>query len=131
MKVPRLRRRWVVLVILVLVALGAFRLLDQPVALESYRVVDLQTLDVVGYVSHTAWTHVTGVTETDATVTITVNSFVFNPFPTTAEALRIEVPVHLSAPLGIRAVIDGSTGLPISAARQTVRESPPVREYHG
>jgi hypothetical protein len=114
MNIPRLRRRLVVLGLVVLVALGAFRLLDQPVALESYRVVDPQTLDVVGYVSHTAWTHVTGVTETDATVTITVNSFVFDPFPHTTEALRIEIQVHLSTPLGSRAVVDGSTGLPIA-----------------
>jgi len=99
MKIPRLRRRWVVLLIVVVVAFGTFRLHDQPVALESYRMVDPQTLDVVGYVSHTAWTHVTGVTETDTTVTITVNSFVANALPTTAEAVRIEIDVRLSAPL--------------------------------
>ena len=114
MRIPGSRRRWVVLAVVVLLALGTVRLLDQPLALESYRVVDPETLEVVGYGAKTAWTHVTGVTETDTTVTISVNSLYFTAFlPHTDAADRIEVQVRLTAPLGSRAVVDGSTGLTI------------------
>lgn len=110
---PRLRRRWVVLGIVMVLALGFVLELDQPVQLESYRVLDPQTLVVIGYGSPRAWTHVTGVTETDQTVTIAVNAFTFELGPGTASAARLYVPVYLSEPLGSRAVIDGSTGQPI------------------
>lgn len=113
MTIPRLRRRWVVLVLAVLVTLGVLRLLYQPLELVSYRVVDPQTLDLVGYGAQSEWTHVTGVTETDATVTIAVNHLAFEPFPHTDAGYRISVKVHLNAPLGNREVIDGSTGFPI------------------
>lgn len=57
----------------------------------------------------------TGVAETDATVTISVSSLEFLGFlPQTGAAYPIDVEVHLSAPLGGGAVIDGSTSLPLA-----------------
>lgn len=114
MKVPRLRRRWVVIAIAVVATLVAVRLLDQPFALESYRLVDPQTVVVTGYGTKSAWTHVTGVVESEAAVTISVNSFEITGFlPHTNEADRIEIEVRLNASLGSRDVVDGSTGLPV------------------
>jgi len=115
-KIPRVRRRWVVLAVLVVVALATFRLLDQPLALLSYRVADPRTVVVTGHGAQSAWNHVTGVTETDATVTISVSSLEFLGFlPHTDAAYTIEVEVRLGAPVAGRTVIDGSTGFPISA----------------
>lgn len=114
MTMPRVGRRWVALVVVVLIAVGAFRLLDQPLALDSYRIVDPQTLDVLAYGARIQWTHITGLTETDSAVTITVNSFVFEPGAVTEEADAIHILVHLGALLGSRAVIDGGTGQPIA-----------------
>ncbi len=114
MAIPRLRRRWVAFAIVVVVMLATLRLLDQPLALESYRLVDPQTVVVTGYGTKAAWTHVTGLAEGEATVTISVNSFEIIGFlPHTNEADRIEVEVRLSAPLGSRDIVDGSTGLSI------------------
>ncbi len=110
MKAPRVRGRWVVLGFVVVVALGALRLLYQPVTLESYRLDGPQTLVVVGYISPGAWTHVSDVTETESTVTVSVDAFTFRPFPGTAVAARLEIQVQLRTPLGDRTVVDGSTG---------------------
>lgn len=115
MKILRRRRRWVALVIVVLVVVATIRLLDQPLALESYRMSDPQTLEVVGYGAKTAWTRVTDVSETETTVTISVNSFEVTGFlPHSDAADRIVVDVRLTTPLGTRTVIDGSTGLPLA-----------------
>ena len=114
MKIPRSRRRWFVLAIGVVATLLVVRLLDQPLALQSYRLVDPQTVVVTGYGTTSAWTRVTGVVETEATVTISVNSFEITGFlPHTDAADRIEIDVRLNAPLGSRDVVDGSTGLSI------------------
>ena len=69
---------------------------------------------MLAYGAHIQWTHFTGLTETDSTVTITVNSFVFEPFAVTEEADAIYILVHLAAPLGSRTVIDGSIGQPMA-----------------
>ena len=115
MTIPRPCRRWVVLAFVALIALGTLRLLDQPLALESYRVVEPQTLVVTGHGAKNAWTHVTSVTETDATVVISVNSLELTGFlPQTGEGHPIDVEVHVGAPLGSRAIVDGSTGLPLA-----------------
>src|SRR4051794_31720399 len=108
MKRPGLRRRWVVLGLVVLVALAVLRLLYQPLELVSYRVVDPQTLEVVGFGTQTNWARVAGVTETETTVTISVDALSFEPFPHTDAGYRIELPVHLGSSLGSREVIDGS-----------------------
>ncbi len=113
-KIPRSRRRWFVLAIAVVATLVAVRLLDQPLALESYRLADPQTVVVTGYGTTSAWTRVTGIAESEATVTISVNSFEITGFlPHTNAADRIEIEVRLNAPLGSRDVVDGSTGLSI------------------
>ena len=115
MRIPRVRRRWVVLAVILVVVLGAMRLLYQPVTLESYRTVDPQTLVVVGYISPGAWTNAS-VSETPSTATISVNAFTFRPFPGTGLAARLEVQVRLGAPLAGRTVIDGATGQEIPKA---------------
>jgi hypothetical protein len=112
----RLRRRWVVLAIVVVAILATLRLLIQPLALESYRLVDPQTLDVLGHGTRSPLTQIAGVTETAATVTISVNVFTFEPLPHTDAGYPIEVPIQLVMPLGTREVIDGSTGQPIVAS---------------
>lgn len=99
-----------VLGLVVVLALGALRLLYQPVTLKSYRMLDPQTLVVVGYGAPGAWTNVSDVTEAPSTVTISVNAFTFEPFPHTDLGARLEVQVRLGAPLGGRTVVDGSTG---------------------
>jgi hypothetical protein len=115
MKRPGLRRRWVVLGLVIIVTLAAvLRLLYQPLELQSYQVVDPQNIKVVGFGAETAWTRVAGVNETDTSVTISGDALSFEPFPHTDAGYRIEVPVHLSSPLGNKEVIDGSTGFPIT-----------------
>jgi acyl dehydratase len=117
MKIPRVRRRWVVLAILVVVVVATIRLLDQPLALQSYRAVEPQSVVVSGYGTKSAWIRVTGLTETEAAVTVGVNSLEFLGFlPHSDAADLIEVEVQLSAPLGGRAVIDANTGLPLTKA---------------
>jgi hypothetical protein len=114
MKRPRVRRRWVVLALLLLLALVVLRLLYQPLELASYRVDDPDTITVVGYGAKNVWTRVAGVTETDAAVTVSVDALTFEPFPHTGLGYPIEVLVGLKAPLGGRAVIDGSTGFSVA-----------------
>jgi hypothetical protein len=109
-KVPKVRRRWVVLAIVVVFLLATLRLLYQPLTLEFYRTPDPQTLVVVGYGAGDAWTRVSGLSETQSTVTVSVDKFTFQPFPGTALGAPIEVEVRLDAPLAGRTVIDGSTG---------------------
>ena len=107
----RTRRRWVVLgVVMVLVVLASLRLLYQPVTLRSYQEVDPQTLVVAGIGAPGAWTHLDGVQETQSTVTISVSAFTLELGPHTDAGNLLEVEVHLTAPLGGRAVVDGSTG---------------------
>ena len=93
--------------------LGTIRLLDQPLTLVSYRVVDPQTLIVSGFGTTRAWTHLTGVAETETTITINVNSLEYTGFlPHSDAADQIDIKVGLNAVIGSRQVIDGSTGQP-------------------
>jgi hypothetical protein len=103
-----------VLGLAVIVTLAVLRLLYQPLELQSYQVVDPQNLNVVGFGAKTAWTRVAGVNETATSVTISVDALSFEPFPHTDAGYRIEVLVHLNAPVGNKEVIDGSTGFPIA-----------------
>lgn len=105
-----IRRRRVILGIVAVLGVGAARLLYGPLALESYRPVHAQTLTVVGYGSANAWTRISDVTETSSTITISVDTFTFRPFPGTALASRLFIDVQLAEPPGERTVIDGSTG---------------------
>ena len=77
MRVPRVRRRWLVLAVVVVLVLVTVRLLYQPVTLQSYRILDPQTLVVTGYGARTARTNLSDVTETGSTVTIRVDAFTF------------------------------------------------------
>jgi hypothetical protein len=109
-KVPKVRRRWVALAVVIVVLLATVRLLYQPLTLESYRTLDPQTVVVVGYGAPGAWTRVSNVSETPSTVSISVDKFTFMPLPGTTLGAPIEVEVHLDADLAGRTVIDGSTG---------------------
>jgi hypothetical protein len=109
-KVPKARRRWVVLAMVIVVLLATLRLLYQPLTLESYRTPDPQTLVVVGYGARDSWTRVSDVSETPSTVTVSVDKFSVQLGPATNIGAPIEVEVRLDAPLAGRTVIDGSTG---------------------
>jgi hypothetical protein len=110
MKIPKVRRRWVALAVVIVVLLATLRLLYQPLTLESYRTLDPQTLLVVGYGAPDAWTRVSDLSETLSTVTVSVDKFTFQFLPGTTLGAPIEVEVRLDAPLAGRTVIDGSTG---------------------
>jgi hypothetical protein len=110
MNVPHIRRRWLAIGIVVVLVIAIFRLLDQPVTLASYRVIDPSTLIVTGYGSRTARANLSDLVETESTVTVRVDAFTFEPFPGTAAGYAIDVEVRLSEPLGRRIVVDGSTG---------------------
>ena len=110
MKVPKVRQRWVVFAVVIVVLLATVRLLYQPLTLESYRTLDAQTVVVVGYGAPGAWTRVSDVSETPSTVSISVDKFTFTPLPGTTLGAPIEVEICLDAPLAGRTVIDGTTG---------------------
>ncbi len=111
MKLPKVRRRWVVLGVVLVLVFATLRLLFQPLTLESYRVLDPQTLVVLGHGAPGAWTSVSSVSETESTVTISVDKFTFQlPVPGTTIGAPLELGVQLEAPLAGRTVIDGGTG---------------------
>lgn len=116
MRVPKLRRRWIVVALVAVLLFTAYRLLDSATWIYYYRVVDDQTL-LVGTVSGPgAWVRVTSVTETHTTVTITVSTLFIQLGPGTAEGVPYESVAKLHDPLGSRTVIDGSSGLPVQRA---------------
>jgi hypothetical protein len=96
-----------------IVGVLATSVLDGPAEMDSYRVLDDQTLTVVAVAGRTAWVRVTDVTETPATVTILVSNLGLQLGAGTAEGLAYPLVVRLRAPLADRTVIDGHTGLPI------------------
>jgi len=103
MRLPRVRRRWITVAVVLLVIV-AVRLLDGASWIYYYRVVDDRTL-------------VTSVTETPATVEITVNSLMVQLGPGTAVGVPVESVATLRDPIGTRTVIDGSSGLPVLRTR--------------
>ncbi len=114
---PRLRRRWVVVVALVVVIVfTAYHLLDSATRIDYYRVVDEHTL-LLGTISgQGANVRVTNVTEASTAVTVTVTTFFLQLGPSTAEGYPYESVAKLQDPLGSRAVIDGSNGLQVQRA---------------
>ena len=117
MRLPRLRRRWIAVAVALVVLVAAVRLLDGASWIYYYRVVDDRTL-VVGIITGPgAWTRVTSVTETPATVEITVNSLLVQLGPGTAVGVPVESVATLRDPIGTRTVIDGSSGLPVLRTR--------------
>ena len=115
-RVPEVRRRWIVLAVVIVLALATLRLLYQPLTLDSYRVLDQQVLVVTGHGYHGAWTRLSEVDETESTVMVRVDAFTLVPGPSTGLGSPLDVVVRLAAPLGGRRVIDGSTGQEIPAA---------------
>ena len=103
------RRRRIVLAFLVVVAVvAAYHLLDVPTRISYYRIVDDRTL-VLGTTSgRGAWMRVTGISETAASVTVTVSSLFIQLGPGTAEGIPYESVARLHDPLGSRTVLDGS-----------------------
>ena len=110
MKRLKSRRLWVVLAILVgLLVVG--RWLDRSQPIQSYRVINNQTIAVQVDASSPQWTRITGVTETSDRVTVSVGSFLFPwPQPQAGVGTSEELLVTLSQPIGNRSVIDGYTG---------------------
>jgi len=117
MRLPRLRRRWIAVAVALVVLVAAVRLLDSASWIDYYRVVDDQTLVVGTVTGRGAWTQVTNVTETPATVTIIVSSFLIKLGPGTAVGVPVESVATLRDPIGTRTVIDGSSGLPVLRTR--------------
>ena len=116
MRIPRLRRRWVVLALVAAVLFVGYRQLDAATHIYYYRVVDPHTL-LVGTVSGPgASVRVTDVTENRPTITITVTSFFFQLGPSTAEGYSYESVAKLIDPIGGRTVVDGSSGQAVQRA---------------
>ena len=112
------RLLFVAAAVLFVVAFGlvGYRILDRPVWIYYYRVVDDRTL-VLGTVNGPgANVRVTSVVEAATSVTITVSAFFFALGPSTDEGYAYESSATLIDPLGNRAVIDGSSGLPVRRA---------------
>jgi hypothetical protein len=115
----RLRARWrrlVVAAVVLVLLVASIRALDGSLSIYYYRVVDDQTLAVGTVTGHGAWTRVTGLTETPTTVTITVSSLLFQPWPGTAVGVPVESEVKLRDRIGDRTVIDGNSGLSVRRA---------------
>lgn len=117
MSMPRVRRRWIVLVFAVVLALVVgYRLLDSATRIDYYRVADEHTL-LLGTISGPgANVRVTNVTEASTSVTITVTTFFMQLGPGTSEGIPYESVAKLHDPLGSRTVIDGSSGLSVQRA---------------
>jgi hypothetical protein len=117
MRLPRLRRRWIAVAVVLVLVVTAVSLLDNAEWVNYYRVVDDRTL-VVGTVTGSgAWTRVTSVAETESTVTIIVRSLLFQLAPGTAVGIPVESVVKLHDPVGSRTVIDGSSGTSVVRTR--------------
>lgn len=117
MRLPKSRRRWIGVAVALALVVAAVRLLDSTSWIYYYRVVDAQTLVVGTVTGPGAWTRVTSVTETPATITITVGSLLIQLGPGTAVGIPVESVARLHDPIGSRTVIDGSSGLPVLRTR--------------
>ena len=102
MNMPRVRRRWIVLAVIVAVLFTSYRLLDSHTYIYYYRVVDDQHLAVGTVSGPGAWARVTSVTETPTTVTIVVSNFYFQLGPSTGVGIEYESIATLKDPLGSR-----------------------------
>jgi hypothetical protein len=117
MRLPRLRQRWIAVAVVLVLVVTAVRLLDSASWIYYYRVVDDRTLVVGTVTGPGAWTRVTSVTETPATVTITVSSLLIRLGPGTAVGIPVESVAKLHDPIGSRTVLDGSSGLSVLLTR--------------
>lgn len=71
---PRVRARWIVLLVVVLVVVGYLRFADGSSPILNYRVVDDLTLVVRAQTGPQVWTRVTHLVETPSTVSVTIGS---------------------------------------------------------
>ena len=120
MTTRRWRRRWLFIgltaLFAVVLAFVGYSSLDRPAWIYYYRVVDDRTLLLGTINGPGANVRVTNVAETAQTVTVTVSAFFFQLGPSTSEGYSYESAATLKAPLGSRAVIDASSGLPVQRA---------------
>jgi hypothetical protein len=114
----RTRRRRLVLAAAALLLVGfgtvaVVRALDHPSWIYYYRLEGDRTL-VLGTVDGPgANVRVTSVVETPTTVTVTVSPLLIGLGPSAGFGVQYESTATLPDPLGARAVIDGSSGLPV------------------
>ena len=78
-----------------------------PDPIDSYRLIDDDTIAIMTTTGDLTWTRVTSVHETETQVEITVRS-VTVPLPMASVAFPLELTVSLREPLGDRQVMDGS-----------------------
>jgi hypothetical protein len=106
MRLRRVRRRWIVMAVVLVVALIGLRLADKGARIDYYRIIDDHTL-VAGTASGPlTWIRVTALSETSTTITIGVSS-ISVPAPGFGGD-RVELPVTLTQPVAGRTVIDAS-----------------------
>jgi hypothetical protein len=110
MTIPKVRRRWIVLAVIVAVLFTSYRLLDSHTYIYDYRVIDDYTVGVETGSGPGAWVRVTSVVETPTTVTIVVSNFYFQLGPSTGLGIGYESVAKLKDPLGSRTLIDGKDG---------------------
>jgi hypothetical protein len=83
---------------------------------QSYRVVDPQTIVVVVGGAPHGWTRVSGVTESATAVAVSAQTTTWLPGPGTASLELVELTVRLAQPLDGRTVTDGSgQAVPLAA----------------
>lgn len=106
-----MRRRWIALVVVLVVAIVAVRLFDRDAPIHYYRVINDYALSVGTITGPSTWTRVTTVTETSSSITVGVASL-SAPLPGFGDNIY-ELTVLLRDPIGVRTVIDASSGLPV------------------
>jgi hypothetical protein len=112
----RLRRRWLVLALVVVLVLVSARLLDRAVPIMYYRVTEARTVVVGTLTGPGAWTRLSSVVETPSTVTISVSALQA-PLPGTDVGYTLELVVKLQDPLGTRSVVDSSSRAQVQRTR--------------
>jgi hypothetical protein len=110
-RLSAVRRRWIVLVGIVVLGVAVVLVADQGSPIHDYRVIDDHSLAVAITTGPWTWTRVTTVSETTSTVTIGVSSL-SAPLAGFGDDLA-ELTVTLHDPIGNRTVIDASTALPV------------------
>ncbi len=84
----------------------------QPHSIDHYRLVDADTLVIRVWAEEEAETRVTGIAETDDSVTITVRTFSFVIGPQAPEPVPMDLTVDLQRPLGNRLVFTPNGSIP-------------------
>jgi len=116
MRFPKVRRRWVVLVVLIVLVIASIRALDRTMPIQNYQVVDQQTLAVWTTGGPGSWTRITSVVETPSSITIVVSTLPIPFVPSSDMGSFLELTVRLNSLLGNRVVVDGSSGQTLTLA---------------